>query len=95
MMALNSSSQEMVKTREQVKEERKEQKNTEENASSKQRVRVRLFPIWLRIIVIILIMAVSLLAGAVIGYSVMGDGKASDTFKKDTWTHIVNLINEE
>ncbi|MEK5382549.1 DNA-directed RNA polymerase subunit beta [Niallia sp. FSL W8-0635] len=94
-MALNSSSQEMVKTREQVKEERKEQKNTEENASSKQRVRVRLFPIWLRIIVIILIMAVSLLAGAVIGYSVMGDGKASDTFKKDTWTHIVNLINEE
>lgn len=94
-MALNSSSQEMVKTREQVKEERKEQKNTEENASPKQKVRVRLFPIWLRIIVIILIITVSLLAGAVVGYSVMGNGKASDTFNKETWTHIVNLINEE
>lgn len=94
-MALNSSSQEMVKTREQVKEERNEQKHIEENASPKRKVRVRLLPIWLRIIVIIFIMAVSLLAGAVVGYSVMGDGKASNTFKKDTWTHIVNLINEE
>ena len=93
-MALNSSSQEMTKTREQVKEERK-QNNTEEKASSKQRVRVRLFPVWLRIIVIILLLALSIIAGAVIGYSVMGDGKATDTFKKDTWTHIVDLVNEK
>lgn len=94
-MALNSSSQEMVKTREQVKGLRKEKKNSEENASPKRQVRVRLFPIWLRIIAIVLIMVVSVLAGALVGYSVMGDGKASDTFKKETWTHIVNLINEE
>ena len=95
MMALNSGSQEMVKTREEFKVERKDKNNTEENASPKRKVRVRLFPIWLRIIVIILIMAVSVLAGAVVGYGVMGDGKASDTFKKETWTHIVHLINEE
>ena len=92
-MALNSSSQEMTKTREQVKEERKQ--NTEEKASSKQKVRVRLFPVWLRVIVIILLMALSIMAGAVVGYSVMGSGKASDTFKKETWTHIVDLVNEK
>ena len=90
-----ASSQELVKTREQINEERNEKKKTEENASPKQKVRVRLFPIWLRIIVMILVIAVSVLSGAVIGYSVMGDGKASDTFKKETWTHIVKLINEE
>ncbi|MCB5239983.1 DNA-directed RNA polymerase subunit beta [Niallia circulans] len=95
MMALNSSSQEMVKTREEFKEEQKEKQNTEEMASSKRKIRVRLFPIWLRIIVIILIMAVSVLAGAIVGYSVMGDGRVNDTFKKETWAHISNLINEE
>lgn len=94
-MALNSSSQEMVKTREQVKKDQKKKNNPEEKASPKQKIRVRLFPIWLRIVVIILVIAVSVLAGAVVGYSVMGNGKATDTFKKDTWMHIVNLINEE
>jgi len=91
-MALNSSSQEMTNTREQVKEEPKHNR-TEEQVSSKQRVRVRLFPVWLRVIVIILLMALCITLGAIIGYSVIGDGKVSDTFNKETWTHIIDLVN--
>lgn len=93
-MSLNSSSQEMTKTREQVKEERK-QRNTEEVAAPEVRVRVRLFPIWLRVIVIILLMAISIIVGAIIGYSVMGDGRAMDIFQLETWAHIIDLVNEK
>ena len=37
----------------------------------------------------------ALVGGAMVGYSVMGDGKATDVFKKSTWTHIVDLVNKD
>lgn len=54
-----------------------------------------MIPIWLRLIIVIVLICVSLTAGAVIGYSVIGNGKAGDTFKKDTWTHIIDLVDKE
>lgn len=94
-MAVNSSSQEKIQTREQVKQAKKQQNEENKAAQSKGMVRVRLFPIWLRVIMIVLLAVVSLCVGAVVGYSVMGDGKASDTFKTETWTHIFDLVNKE
>ena len=60
-----------------------------------QKIRIRLVPLWARIIIVLLLMAMALVGGAMIGYSVMGDGEAMDVFKKSTWTHIADLVNKD
>ncbi|WP_079506444.1 DNA-directed RNA polymerase subunit beta [Mesobacillus jeotgali] len=86
-MALNKNNQEAI-TPEEVKKEKK-------TREKKKRIRVRLIPIWLRVIIVLLLLASSILLGAMFGYAVMGDGKAKDVFEKSTWTHIIDLINKE
>ena len=60
-----------------------------------QKIRIRLVPLWARIIIVLFLMAGALVGGAMVGYSVMGDGEAMDIFKKSTWTHIVDLVNKD
>ena len=59
------------------------------------KIRIRLIPIWLRVIMIIGLIFVSMTLGAAIGYGVLGDGKASDVFKPSTWTHLIDLVQVE
>ena len=80
-------------TREQLKKEREEQ--AEKPVHGKNRVRVRLVPIWLRLVIIILLLVFSLTAGVIVGYGVIGSGKPLDALKQSTWTHIADLINKE
>jgi uncharacterized membrane protein YvbJ len=87
-MALNKNNQEAA-TREQVK---KEKKTTREK---KKRIRVRLIPIWLRIIIVIILLGTSIMLGAMFGYGVMGGRDAKEIFEKSTWTHIKDLVNKE
>ena len=61
----------------------------------RRRIRVRILPIWLRIIIVAALIFLSLIAGAAVGYGVIGNGEAKDIFKKSTWTHIVDLIEKE
>ncbi|RFU60095.1 DNA-directed RNA polymerase subunit beta [Bacillus sp. V59.32b] len=76
-----------------TKEEYSQQENKKEQAE--ERVKIRLLPIWLRLIIVTVLIAVSVSVGAVIGYSVIGGGNVSDVFKKSTWTHIVDLVNKD
>ena len=76
--------------RQEVSEEVKEVKTTQPN----QRIRVRLLPIWLRLLIIMGLIIIALLAGSLIGYSVIGGGQATDVFKTSTWTHIIDIVNE-
>ncbi|WP_445506289.1 DNA-directed RNA polymerase subunit beta [Niallia sp. 03190] len=92
-MSVNSSSQEVMKTREQIKAA--SQQKEDNTTAARKKIRVRLIPIWLRILLIIVLMAFSVSTGTVIGYSVMGNGKASDAFKKETWTHIIDLVDKK
>jgi len=55
-------------------------------------VQIRLFPIWLRIILVLLLMAGAAAAGLVVGYGIIGDGEPMDALKWDTWTHILDII---
>lgn len=55
-------------------------------------VQIRLFPIWLRIILILLLLAGAGAAGLVVGYGIVGDGEPMDALKWDTWKHILNII---
>jgi uncharacterized membrane protein YvbJ len=86
-MALNKNNSEAA-TREEVKKEKK-------TREKKKRIRVRLIPIWLRIIIVLILLAASIVLGAMFGYAVMGGGKAKDIFEKSTWTHILDLVEKE
>ncbi|MCA1055134.1 DNA-directed RNA polymerase subunit beta [Rossellomorea aquimaris] len=83
-----------AKTRETVKAEKKKEKQKEE-AKPKRWVRVRMLPIWLRILLVILLLAASLSLGAIIGYGVIGDGNPTDVFKKETWQHVVDIVKKK
>ena len=56
-------------------------------------VQIRLIPIWLRIVIILALIVVAAVVGAMVGYSVMGEGKAMDVFKPATWQHIFDIMN--
>lgn len=88
-MAVNSKQQEAA-TREKVKKEKKV-----EHQEKRQKVRVRLVPIWLRVLIVIVLLALSIVLGAAFGYGVMGGGDPKEIFEKSTWTHIWSLVNGE
>ncbi|GAB3045107.1 DNA-directed RNA polymerase subunit beta [Virgibacillus ainsalahensis] len=73
-------------SRKQQKEKQKEEKRTK----AKQRRRV--FPIWLRIIVVLLLAAGALIIGLMIGFGVIGDGNPIEILNKETWEHVVDIV---
>ncbi|MGM0838442.1 MAG: DNA-directed RNA polymerase subunit beta [Bacillota bacterium] len=100
-MEQNEAKQESL-TREEL---RKAQKNKaiqqkEEAATSEERPkrlkwRIRLIPIWLRLIIIVAIMIIAAISGAMFGYGVLGGGSPMDVLDKSTWQHIIDLVNKE
>ena len=59
------------------------------------RIRIRLIPIWLRLVLLVVFTFVSLMAGATVGYGILGGGKVADVFKQSTWMHIQDLVDKE
>jgi hypothetical protein len=104
-MSVNNLSQEQAKTREEYKKEKyesqqkinvHEKKAKGEKAASQKnkRVRIRLIPIWLRLLLLIISILVGVTSGAAVGYGVLGNGKVADIFKESTWTHIRDLVDK-
>ncbi|WP_062108497.1 DNA-directed RNA polymerase subunit beta [Bacillus niameyensis] len=97
-MMANQISQEQVQTREELKKKKSEAKRKKREQKiekqSMKRVRIRLIPIWLRIILFVILLAASLAGGLLVGYGVIGDGKPTDVFQKETWTHIIDLVKK-
>jgi hypothetical protein len=83
-----------VKTREELKQTKKEIKEKSEQKKTV-KIRIRLFPIWLRLLIIVLTLAASLLAGVAVGYGIIGNGEVKDAFKESTWTHIIDLVKKK
>ena len=84
---------EQVKSREEYKKLKfQDKQQTEEVRPSKKQVRVRLIPIWLRLLLLVVCIFISLAAGAAVGYGMLGNGKTMDVFKLSTWTHIHDLV---
>jgi flagellar basal body-associated protein FliL len=86
-----------VKSREDFRKTRDEQKNTEKEPKKKRepKIRIRLIPIWVRLLLVVVLFAASIIIGVVVGYGVIGDGKPSDALKKETWQHIVDIVNKD
>lgn len=105
-MSVNHLNQ--VKSREEFKKKIKEA-NEEGSASQKaanvqgaknaenanKRIRIRIIPIWLRIVLLVIFTGVFMVAGAAVGYGVLGNGKAGDVLKGSTWTHIIDLVEKK
>ncbi|MBO1000419.1 DNA-directed RNA polymerase subunit beta [Bacillus sp. SD075] len=75
--------------RQQIEEEIKEVE-TKPNG----RIKVRLLPIWLRLLIVIGLIFFAVLSGALLGYSVIGGGNVMDVFQKSTWSHIIDIVNK-
>ncbi|EIT83883.1 hypothetical protein A374_17649 [Fictibacillus macauensis ZFHKF-1] len=67
----------------------------QEKGEAISRGKKRRFPIWLRVLLTLVFMAIFLVIGTMIGYSIVGHGDVSDVFKKETWTHISDIINKK
>jgi hypothetical protein len=59
------------------------------------RIRIRLIPIWLRILLLVIFTGVFMVAGAAVGYGVLGSGDPGDVLKGSTWTHIIELVEKK
>ncbi|KYD26018.1 DNA-directed RNA polymerase subunit beta [Geobacillus stearothermophilus] len=66
----------------------------EEAAAPRRFARTRLIPIWLRLVIVTVLMAICLAAGAVVGYSAIGDGAWLDVFRPSTWQHILDFVEK-
>lgn len=84
-----------MKEKQDTTKEQTEVKGRSEQAQRKERIKVRLIPIWLRVVLVIFLSALSLFIGVIFGYGVIGDGHPKDVFKKSTWTQIIDLVNKE
>ncbi|MDN7244742.1 DNA-directed RNA polymerase subunit beta [Planococcus shenhongbingii] len=85
----------MVDSKKKVSLQEKEQKEKTAKAEPKQRkwVQIRLFPIWLRIVIVIALIALAMVLGVMVGYGVIGDGNPQDALKWETWQHIIDIMS--
>ncbi|RNF40005.1 DNA-directed RNA polymerase subunit beta [Planococcus salinus] len=56
-------------------------------------VQIRLFPIWLRILIVAALLVLAIILGVMIGYGVIGDGSPADALKWETWQHIIDIMS--
>jgi len=54
-------------------------------------VQIRLFPIWLRIVLILALITGAVAAGLMVGYGYIGDGEPKNALKWETWKHIIDI----
>ena len=59
------------------------------------RIRIRLIPIWLRIVLLVVLTGAFMVAGAAVGYGVLGNGDPGNVLKQSTWTHILDLVEKK
>lgn len=52
-------------------------------------------PLWLRFVIFVSAVIICFIAGAMTGYSGLGDGRVMDVFKPSTWTHIYDLVEKK
>lgn len=78
-----------------VTEDASQDDKKERSKKREKPARVRVFPIWLRIIIVTILCAFALVTGLMIGYGVLGDGAPIDALKVETWRHIIDIVIKE
>jgi len=78
-----------------TKAEKPKKTSAEPTPNADKRVRIRMIPIWLRLVLLVASVMICVMAGAAVGYGMLGGGNVGDVFKESTWTHILDLIDKE
>lgn len=81
-----------VSSRKERKKRKQQEQNSEQTPKKTLWVQIRILPIWLRLILIILLLAIVIIIGLRVGYGYIGDGNPADVLKKETWMHILDII---
>ncbi|HLS66174.1 MAG TPA: DNA-directed RNA polymerase subunit beta [Pseudogracilibacillus sp.] len=89
----NEPQRAVAEAEEEKKRTKKEERKVRRN--EKKQYHIRKFPIWLRMIVVVILAIIALIAGLMFGYGVLGDGNPFDVLQKDTWFHIRDIIYKE
>lgn len=76
-----------------LRKQEKTEKAAEKNEKQTWWVQIRLFPIWLRIIIVLVLIVVAAILGVMVGYGVIGDGEPRDALKWETWQHIIDIMS--
>ncbi|ETT87183.1 DNA-directed RNA polymerase subunit beta [Viridibacillus sp. FSL R5-0477] len=76
-----------------TRKEAKIEREVKEEVNMKWWSNLRLLPIGMRILVVLILLVIAAVSGAMIGYSVIGEGDALDTLKVSTWRHIFDIMN--
>ena len=76
------------------RQQRRLEKEQEQAAETKKNinwVQIRMFPIWLRILLCIVLFTGAAAAGLMVGYGVLGNGTPKDALKWETYQHILDI----
>lgn len=73
---------------------KKEETYREKRQKKLTRPRLRVFPIWLRVVVVLILIVAALVIGLMVGFSVIGDGSPTDVLRGDTWQHIIDIVKK-
>ncbi|WP_416147734.1 DNA-directed RNA polymerase subunit beta [Salipaludibacillus sp. HK11] len=72
---------------------KREQRRKDRKREKKKPGRIRLIPIWVRLVLLIAVLLGSAILGAMIGFGIIGDGgNPRDVLEEDTWFHIYDMI---
>ncbi|MFB5662715.1 DNA-directed RNA polymerase subunit beta [Alteribacillus sp. HJP-4] len=86
-------------TRQEKREEKEAAQQEEKKPSLFQRLkgeRVRLIPIWARLLVISACLLISILAGLIVGYSIIGDGDSIfRVMSPGSWDSLFDFMHGE
>ncbi|MFC5711485.1 DNA-directed RNA polymerase subunit beta [Thalassorhabdus alkalitolerans] len=55
--------------------------------------RIRLIPIWLRLVIVFVLLFISLIIGLVFGYSLLGGGEPTQILRWETWQRLIDFVN--
>lgn len=77
---------------ESMRKQHKAEKAVSDDMNKTWWVQIRLFPIWLRIVLIFALIGVSIAAGLMVGYGYIGDGEPKNALKWETWQHIIDIL---
>ncbi len=87
----NQTNENEVKQKE-TRQQKKEEQKMKKSERKRQRATHRIFPIWLRLIVVFVLIIAAVILGLVIGYSVLGDGEPLDVLTFELWERIIHIM---
>ncbi|MDG5787284.1 DNA-directed RNA polymerase subunit beta [Evansella sp. AB-P1] len=93
--SLEESAKTVSKTgmsRKQIRLEKEKAKEKEASVKKVKRGRIRIIPVWIRVVFVLALFAGSLIVGVMVGFGIVGEGEPMDVLNRDTWYQLYDLI---